>query len=267
MEYSVMVNRLGPKKQFELTAKQTEWTGLVQSSDPIDELNLPHGVKLCKTGIVLPDELTLDEWEEVGTKLMTIDRGIQWALADWWAYGHHRYGERAYIAKTFPYDFGSLMNLGSVARRVTPSFRNEAVSFTHHVVVAPLEPERQKQLLKMAARNKWSVSKLRDMLHENSDPPDDDQKSIRWAESFLTQARRAQPTRLSDPWEPARLDRVSDHLLANLVEAVTVAAATWTEIAEGFKQYQQTRRVAAGTSSRPRLLKRPDRPQVQQAAG
>jgi hypothetical protein len=260
-----MVNRLAPKTKFELTAKQTEWHGLVPSSDTIDDLSLPHGAKLCKTGIILPDDLALDQWEEVGTKLMTIDKGIQWALGDWWAYGHHKYGERASIAKNLPYEFGSLMNLGVIARKVTPSFRNEAVSFTHHVAVATLEPEQQKKLLKRAARSKWSVSKLREMLHENSEPPDEDQLLMRWAEGLITQAKRT-PAGLADPCDPQRLDRVSDPLLANLVEAATDAAATWNLIAEGFKQYQQERQAAGTSLIKPRLRERPVRRHLQQAA-
>src|ERR1700730_11775472 len=136
----------GRPVDFERVVNDTEYVGPPQSGKPIDR-KLPHGAEICATGLKLPDSLDLDQWKAIGIKLCTIDSAMQWAIGDWWAYGHHTYGKRkAYAtAKELPYQFGSLMNLGSVARSVKSSFRNEVLSFSHHVQVAALEPEDQKK--------------------------------------------------------------------------------------------------------------------------
>lgn len=45
-----MVARLGPKKQFEIVAKETPWAGLEQAADPIAPA-LPYGAELSATGL------------------------------------------------------------------------------------------------------------------------------------------------------------------------------------------------------------------------
>ena len=157
----------GRAADYSRGAKDEDYVSLPQSGMPI-ERTLPHGVEISATGLVLPDSLSIEQWNEVGTKLCAVDTAMQWAIGDWWAYGHHTYGERkaSAVAKKLPYEFGSLMNLGRVARRVTSSFRNEVLSFGHHVAVAALEPEDQKKWLARAVDREWPLSKLRQFVHE-----------------------------------------------------------------------------------------------------
>lgn len=111
-----MIARVGsPKTRFESADSKAKWIGLVPSGSPID-LNLPYGAKLRTTGIELPKNLGLDQWKEIGTKLAAIDRGMQWAIGEWWRFGYHKYGDRKVFAeaKALPYEFESLMNIGTV---------------------------------------------------------------------------------------------------------------------------------------------------------
>ena len=138
------------------------------------------------------------------------------------------------------------MNLGSVARSVETSSRNEVLSFSHHVAVAALEPEDQRKWLSKAEIGRWSVNKLRGYMHEAAaralfDCPGFQSPSQ--AESrffnFLNRARRAER---ACAWpcvlEPSYLDCVSDSSVAELVEAASKAAEAWSEATTSLKDYQ-----------------------------
>jgi hypothetical protein len=125
-------------------------------------LKLPEGVTVSSTALVCSRELPLHEWKSLGCTLSKLDCSIKWWLGDWWHYGLHRYGERkamATVEDTFAREndspmygraFGTLMNYGSVAGSVATSRRREVLSFSHHVLVAPLEPDEQEYFLNIA---------------------------------------------------------------------------------------------------------------------
>jgi hypothetical protein len=101
-------------------------------------LNFPG--KLSRTGWQLPDKLEFDQWTTCGKGLFQIEGAVQWWLGDWWVYGEHAYGERKALfeegGQLESLNFGTLMNYGSVARRISPSHRCEVLSFKHHEHVA-----------------------------------------------------------------------------------------------------------------------------------
>jgi hypothetical protein len=247
----------GRQVDFERVVNDTEYVGPPQSGKPIDR-KLPHGAEICATGLTLPDILNLDQWKAIGIKLCTIDTAMQWAIGDWWAYGHHTYGKRKAFAtaKELPYQFGSLMNLGSVARSVKTSLRNEALTYSHHVAVAALESEDQKKWLTKAVKGKWSVNKLRELINEwrwreleNCPGFGGLSQAESWLFNFLNRARRAER---AGSWphntvEPLHLDCVTDAAVAELVEAASKAAEAWSEVATSLKGYQH-KRAATGIS-------------------
>src|SRR6516162_5350681 len=103
-------------------------------------LSLPG--KLTKTAWELPKEMPFEQWQACGFALVEIGSAVQWWIGDWWAYGEHAYGERLRALRDGlfegEYTFGTLMNLGWVARSVTTSLRNEVLTFCHHYQVAHL---------------------------------------------------------------------------------------------------------------------------------
>lgn len=111
----------------------------------------------------LPSSLPFDDWVAAGRRLHQGQQAVAWHIGDWWAFGDHRYGERAKIAAEgiFGREYGTLANLASVARAYPPARRREVVSFTHHVEVASLEPEEADALLDRAERDHLSTRDLR----------------------------------------------------------------------------------------------------------
>ena len=45
--------------------------------------------------LVLPAKLSFEEWEAAGQVLRQVERSCMWWIGDWWAFGDHKYGERA----------------------------------------------------------------------------------------------------------------------------------------------------------------------------
>lgn len=249
-----MVNALKAGSQFEADAAHTTFVELPTSGEPVDH-QLPFGVQISSTGLILPNALNKDEWLAVGLKLVGLHKGAQWAVGDWWVYGHHAHGDRAKAAvkdKKFPYSFESLMNLGSVSRKVPPSLRNELLTWSHHKEVAPLDEESQKRWLKKAVRNNWTVKGLRKRLDEQ-ESNDRGRDPYRWASYRIDRlVERAQRASAVPEWDDFReLDRASDEMIANLVEHTAKAVDAWRKVADGAKDYQD-RRLAAGDNFKPR---------------
>jgi hypothetical protein len=107
-------------------------------------------------------ELHLKEWLEQGRRLGVLGRGVAWWIGDWLRYGNERYGERyARASRATGYDAQSLMNMVYVASRFEPAKRREALSWSHHAEVAPLDPEDRDSWLDLAETQRLSVRSLR----------------------------------------------------------------------------------------------------------
>jgi len=106
--------------------------------------------------------LRYPEWVIVGRRLGAIGRCSQWWIGDWLRYGTRRWGEKyAEAARVTGYDAASLRNIAWVAGRFDLSLRNDKLSWSHHVLLAPLDPDRQRYWLDRAARERLSVADLR----------------------------------------------------------------------------------------------------------
>jgi hypothetical protein len=107
-------------------------------------------------------ELGQAAWLATGRRLGAIGRCSQWWIGDWIRYGTSRWGERyAEAARVTGYDVASLRNMAWVASRFDLSLRSDKLTWSHHVLLAPLEPEEQKHWLDRAREERLSVADLR----------------------------------------------------------------------------------------------------------
>jgi hypothetical protein len=115
------------------------------------------------TSLSLPESLTFEQWEEIGAELANRARKLNWWIGDWWAAGHHRYGERARLAARglFGKEFKTLANIASVCRAFEPSRRREHLSWSHHAEAAALSPNAADMLLDLAERDRLSKAQVR----------------------------------------------------------------------------------------------------------
>jgi hypothetical protein len=128
----------------------------------------PHEAKRPAQGTIskvawLPsDELGQTAWLATGRRLGAIGRCSQWWIGDWVRYGTSRWGERyAEAARVTGYDVASLRNMAWVASQFDLSLRSDKLTWSHHVLLAPLEPEQQKHWLDRALEQRLSVADLR----------------------------------------------------------------------------------------------------------
>lgn len=232
-------------------------------AEPIlPELKLPTGVTISRTALVCPRQLTLDEWKSLGCALKQFEGSIQWWLGDWWHYGFHRYRERKAMVTakgTFgrEYAFQTLMNYGYVAGKVETSRRREVLSFSHHVVVAALEPDQQERWLDIAVREKLSVAKLEQKMFYDEHPGGKftEDEIIRHE---LTRLRRAaqipmrfEPPLGRPPWERSELEQHLERFVlspefATFAWELDKVAAFWSKTAQFIRRIEakSTRRAA-----------------------
>jgi hypothetical protein len=186
-------------------------------TEHMPNLTLPKGVTVSRTALLCPEQLTLNDWKSLGRTLQQFECSIQWWLGDWWCYGQHRYGERKAkltLKDTLPSEndspfyrraYGTLMNYGSVAGRVASSRRREVLSFSHHVVIAPLEPDEQDHWLDIAVRDRLSVRKLElEIFKREVSKPDHGDRYLLWC---LTKQAERSTRCILPPWETPDFER------------------------------------------------------------
>jgi hypothetical protein len=110
-------------------------------------------------------DLDQSEWLATGRRLGAIGRCSQWWIGDWIRYGTARWGER-YVeaARVTGYDVATLRNMAWVASQFDLSLRSDKLTWSHHVLLAPLDPDEQRRWLAHAREQRLSVADLRTEL-------------------------------------------------------------------------------------------------------
>jgi hypothetical protein len=124
----------------------------------------------------------LGDWLVRGRELAKRDAEVKWELGDWLTEGEPHYpdigaGEIQGVPAVSVYSVaenitglarGTLRDLASTARRVPPSVRTDACTWSHHRALINALPDADedtiKQWLKRAADEKMSVAELQDAL-------------------------------------------------------------------------------------------------------
>jgi hypothetical protein len=112
-------------------------------------------------------QLDQHQWAAAGQRLGAIGRCSQWWIGDWIRYGTARWGERyAQAARITGYDVASLRNMAWVASQYDDlSLRSDKLTWSHHVLLAPLDASERTVWLHRAAKERLSVADLRIELH------------------------------------------------------------------------------------------------------
>jgi hypothetical protein len=117
---------------------------------------------ISKVAWVAPSDLGQAEWLSTGRRLGAIGRCSQWWIGDWIRFGTARWGERySEAARVTGYDVASLRNMAWVASQFDLSLRSDKLSWSHHVLLAPLNADEQRYWIEKAADERLSVSDLR----------------------------------------------------------------------------------------------------------
>lgn len=128
--------------------------------------------KFTSTGLIVRGNPTFQEWEDCGQLLAHIQKCIHWWIGDWLNYGEQQWGE-AFAQAVDPSRFAvqTLANDKWVASKIPRSLRKETLSFTHHALVAPLEPEERKEWLDKAETKRLTTAELRKQIKKAKSLP------------------------------------------------------------------------------------------------
>lgn len=138
--------------------------------------------RLTAVGLEIGDNPTVEDWNRVGVVLHQVDNARQWLLGDWANCGEDQaWGDKyTEIMKETDYDYETLRNYASTARRVPLWIRNPQLTFAHHRLVAPYaeQPDIQRQWLDWAlTANNGKPAKIsqmrqaiKDWENQNSPP-------------------------------------------------------------------------------------------------
>jgi hypothetical protein len=139
-------------------------------------------VEVGEWGLNFKGQLTTEEWLDVALSIQKFDGKIQWYLGDLAVYAESPttgWGESKYtqLIEGTGYEYGTLRNFASVARRFNQDFRAailsprgytslEGLSFNHFRLVMSLDDNFATYWLQKAADNAWGVAKLREEIRK-----------------------------------------------------------------------------------------------------
>jgi hypothetical protein len=119
-----------------------------------------------------------DTWLDVVHQLTTMFESshrlhvrVMFLLGDALTFGEAAYGEEFAQAidmtrKVLQLSEKSIKNASWICASIAPSLRRETLTFSHHEVVAPLDPEEQSEFLDQAESENLTVSALRKIIKE-----------------------------------------------------------------------------------------------------
>jgi hypothetical protein len=118
-----------------------------------------------RTALLLPENLPLDSWKQIGEQIYIISDASAWWIGDWLRFGRDKYPDRykRAIGET-SLEYQTLRNYAWVAGRFSASRRRDALSFQHHLEVAALPEDQQDLWLERAEQSGWSRNDLRAQL-------------------------------------------------------------------------------------------------------
>jgi hypothetical protein len=130
-----------------------------------------HGIQF-KPGT--PQDTWLDVVHQLTTMFESSHRlhvRVMFLLGDALTFGESAYGEEFAQAidmtrKVLQLSEKSIKNAAWICSSIAPSLRRETLTFSHHEVVAPLDPKEQSEFLDQAESENLTVSALRKIIKE-----------------------------------------------------------------------------------------------------
>ena len=128
-----------------------------------------------KNKLIIHDDITIDEWKELGRGLKQIEGSVQFWIGDWARFGE----KRGFTGKyTDPKVYDELEEITGLERKtlcgykgisesIESSLRREDLSFSHHKEVASLPREKQEKFLQLASEKDLSVRELREEIRRD----------------------------------------------------------------------------------------------------
>lgn len=140
-------------------------TTALQEAPQFSLLDIP-GCTFTPTGLTIQPGMKFEQWERIGRALEIAEKGVQWWIGDWLAYGEREYKETyAQAIEATGKSKQTLMNYCFVAKAIDTSRRREVVDFSTHAEVASLKPKQQIKVLDKAEKENLTKNDVRREAH------------------------------------------------------------------------------------------------------
>lgn len=137
----------------------------------VPEVIATHGpFQLTRTGVVMTEPPSFDEWSEAVTWAQAVEGSIQFWLGDLLELGEALFGEKyAQAIEGTGYAEQTLKNATYVARSIPAERRRppNLVPFAHHAEVAPLPPDEQEKWLQKCEEQHLTREELRAQIKQS----------------------------------------------------------------------------------------------------
>ena len=118
--------------------------------------------QVSKVGLTLDENLTYDEWKNIGLQLQTMQGSIGFWIGDWLNFGEKHYGETyTQAVEATGLEVQTLMNYKSVTKALQNYRRRENLSFSAHAEIAYAPAEKREELLDQAEKEHLSSREVR----------------------------------------------------------------------------------------------------------
>lgn len=114
-----------------------------------------------RSRLAIPDGTGFNEWREIGETLRRMHDSSQWWIGDWLCYGERYRRDYPAAMQMLDMELAALKNYAWVSSKVSTRVD---LSWTHHRLVATLEPDDQVRWLDEALRQSWSTRELEEAL-------------------------------------------------------------------------------------------------------
>jgi hypothetical protein len=134
---------LAPRKSRVIEREVVVYQDNPNALVPLEDGSMAYKrVVLTDHGMAIPDNMSKEEWEDVGLTLKRIDNVVTWNIADWAAFANDQW-DKPYeeIADEYGYTEDTIKSYASVARNVPFQLRlisNQPLRFSHARELAPL---------------------------------------------------------------------------------------------------------------------------------
>lgn len=120
---------------------------------------------ITAVSLELPSGLKYKDWEVTGKRLTQFRQACHWWVGDWLNFGEAQYGEMySQALEETQYAYATLAKDKFVASRFEFLRRRKNLSWSHHEVVASLEPSEQDRWLDQAEKHHWTREELREEI-------------------------------------------------------------------------------------------------------
>lgn len=137
-------------------------------------LGLEQAGILTPLGLVLPTDITFDQYTAMGHGFHTVGESLQWAYGDYLIQGEQLFpDEAAQASELLGISPASRQQYARVAERIPLERRVESLSWSHHREVVALDAVDQDVWLARATEGGWSRQELADHLAEQAEPTEE----------------------------------------------------------------------------------------------